>query len=337
MSYEKSLSIIIPVKNTGAYLSELLLSLESQEGDLINDWCVDIIFVNDNSTDSLTLDILSKLPEKINIFSVILINSSVDLGISAARNIGVKNTNNTWVAFLDSDDLYTVDSINLRLQAIDIHPESCFISGDIYYWNQYLLEQFPGKLRYKSTGLVRERITNRDTKNNKIDLFYVENSFEKFFETLPVHTNTVTLKRELFEFVGGFDILLRRCEDTDLWMRLSREVDLLYIDAPLAVYRRNTNGITFTVENEANYVISYLRGLIKTENDASRLFLLNMRLYQVYLDALYYEAYSGNFIESIKLWVNAVKVKKTDLRNIKYFKLIPLSLVNFISMKWRSK
>ena len=89
------LSIIIPVYNTGEYLSRCLDSVINQTYKEI-----EIICVNDGSTDN-SLQILNdyaKCDDRI-----IIINQK-NLGSSEARNNGLKIIKGKWVGFVDSDD-----------------------------------------------------------------------------------------------------------------------------------------------------------------------------------------------------------------------------------------
>ena len=88
-------SVIVPVYNVEKYLDVCLDSLINQTFDDF-----EIICINDGSTDSC-LNILrqyAKLDRRIKIFS------QKNLGLSAARNAGMKQANGEYIVFVDSDD-----------------------------------------------------------------------------------------------------------------------------------------------------------------------------------------------------------------------------------------
>lgn len=89
-------SIIIPVYNVEKYLDECILSAINQT---LND--IEIIAIDDKSTDS-SLDILNKYKEKYDFVKVIA--SEKNMGLSATRNIGIRNAKGEYIYFLDSDD-----------------------------------------------------------------------------------------------------------------------------------------------------------------------------------------------------------------------------------------
>ena len=93
----KSLSIIVPVYNSGAYLEDCLNSLVLQ--DVLD---FEVIIVDDNSSDN-SLDIIKKYCELLpDIFKYIHLDENK--GVSVARNIGLKYASGEYIGFVDSDD-----------------------------------------------------------------------------------------------------------------------------------------------------------------------------------------------------------------------------------------
>ena len=93
----KSLSIIVPVYNSGAYLEECLNSLVLQ--DIVD---FEVIIVDDNSSDN-SLDIIKKYCELLpDVFKYIHLDENK--GVSVARNIGLKYASGEYIGFVDSDD-----------------------------------------------------------------------------------------------------------------------------------------------------------------------------------------------------------------------------------------
>ncbi len=97
------ISIIIPVHNVEAYLSECLDSVIGQSHSNIEILCID-----DASADG-SLTILKKYQKKDK--RIIVFNNETKQGPSYSRNIGLKNAKGEFFTFVDSDDI--------------IHPEYC--------------------------------------------------------------------------------------------------------------------------------------------------------------------------------------------------------------------
>lgn len=94
------ISIIVPVYNTGMYLDTCVDSIISQEN--VN---IEIIIVDDGSTDENTLKKCSEIKEKYP--SVVLIHKP-NGGSASARNYGIQIAKGKYIGFVDSDD--NVDS-----------------------------------------------------------------------------------------------------------------------------------------------------------------------------------------------------------------------------------
>lgn len=102
-------SIIVPVYNTEKYLKRCLDSIKKQS---FKDY--EVIIVNDGSTDN-SGDIIKKYPYKV-------INQE-NLGLSMARNNGVKEARGDYVIFLDSDDYIEKDLLKEITNSLVNNPD----------------------------------------------------------------------------------------------------------------------------------------------------------------------------------------------------------------------
>lgn len=111
-------SIIIPVYNTGRYVSKCLDSCLHQ--DLLKEQ-YEIIIVNDGSTDN-TIDIVLKYKEQ---FDNIIVISQKNKGLSAARNAGLNIAKGEYIWFVDSDDWIRENILNNLYQILSVHRLEC--------------------------------------------------------------------------------------------------------------------------------------------------------------------------------------------------------------------
>lgn len=102
------LQIIIPVYNTSKFLRGCLNSILSQATKYV----YHIVIVNDGSTDNSS-DILSEYE---NDNRITIINQK-NIGLSGARNTGLKKIFGRYITFVDSDDLLAPDAIRNWLDA----------------------------------------------------------------------------------------------------------------------------------------------------------------------------------------------------------------------------
>ena len=110
------LSIIIPYWKTYELTEKLLKELYIQKTDEIE------IFIIDDGCNEERLDIFED-------DNVHIIHLEENKGVSYARNVGLDKSVGKYIAFIDSDDMITMDYVERLLKVIDEHNE------DIIYFN----------------------------------------------------------------------------------------------------------------------------------------------------------------------------------------------------------
>ena len=103
MDQNKLISVIIPTFNSEKYIQQCISSVLNQTYENY-----EIIVVDNNSTDSTVSIIKSFNSDKIKIIYVF--NNG---NISISRNLGIKNSIGSWIAFLDSDDFWEKNKLSL--------------------------------------------------------------------------------------------------------------------------------------------------------------------------------------------------------------------------------
>ena len=93
------LSVIVPIYNVENYLERCIKSILEFKNN-----CVEIILVNDGSTDSS-----GKICERYNNLPGISVINKENGGLSDARNAGLKQATGEYVWFVDSDDVANLD------------------------------------------------------------------------------------------------------------------------------------------------------------------------------------------------------------------------------------
>ena len=102
------ISVIVPVYNVANFLELALGSVLAQtEGDF------EVIAINDASKDE-SLQVLQSIAARDP--RVKVIDRAVNAGVSAARNLGLRQASGDWIAFLDGDDFLEPDAFKTWLQ-----------------------------------------------------------------------------------------------------------------------------------------------------------------------------------------------------------------------------
>jgi len=126
--------VIIPLYNGGPWIQEAIESVIAQEMAPKQ-----IVVIDDGSTDGS--------PDLVRNYSNVKLLSNTGRGSSIARNVGLLNTNSTYVAFLDQDDVWHPSHLKILFQALQRYPDvntafasaSCFKESSPKY--QLNLEQ----------------------------------------------------------------------------------------------------------------------------------------------------------------------------------------------------
>ncbi|GAA71502.1 glycosyltransferase family 2 protein [Pseudoalteromonas sp. BSi20439] len=141
MSY--LVSIIMPAHNVSGFIAESISSVLNQTYD---NW--ELIIVDDCSTDS-TVDVIKPFLKD---ERVKLLQNEYNLGGAGSRNVAIKAAQGRYIAFLDSDDLWTGDKLEKQLGYMQTHNVGfSFSSYSIISEQGELLETLlvPNKVTFK--------------------------------------------------------------------------------------------------------------------------------------------------------------------------------------------
>lgn len=202
MPSEDSVAAVIPVKNRPALLERAIHSIQAQTTPI-----AEIIIVDDASTDNTPEVVLAMAEADPRIK---LLRQPRSGGASAARNLGWRNTNATWIAFLDSDDEWLPTKIEKQLAAVAAAPEvvGCY------------------------TGVANGDNGEKYIPPASVTLFELQRN------NVLGTTSTALVRRTALEAVGGFDSTLPSCQDWDVWLRLRAEGPVSVVREPLVRFEQ---------------------------------------------------------------------------------------------------
>lgn len=208
---DSKVSVIIPTYNRGHLLAETLGSVCAQTR---RDY--EIIVMDDGSEDDTPRMIAAD-------FGHVLYHRIDHAGASAARNAALALACGDYVAFLDSDDLWEPGFLERTMDNLEAAPEAGFAFCDYATFSARGIEQ----AAYLSP---RQKVSG--------------NIFSLLLETDFLSTGALLIRRACFARVGGLDPTLAVAEDWDLWLRLARAFDAVYVDEPLVRIRIDSDGLT---------------------------------------------------------------------------------------------
>jgi glycosyltransferase involved in cell wall biosynthesis len=177
----------------------------------------EVIVVDDGSTDG-TADALRPYLDRIRYIR------QVNRGLAAARNRGIKEAAGGFLAFLDSDDLYEPPFLARVLQTFRAHPDA----GAVFVAERVFDDGGPpGRVHSKRTrGLcfTPAGMISRDTGVGS--------------GRPPV------VRREWLERLGGFSETMRCAVDSEMWIRWSFHVPMVFLPEPLVRRRRHAGNLS---------------------------------------------------------------------------------------------
>ena len=111
LEQKTKISVVITTYNRAALVIKAIESVLNQESN-----ADEIIVVDDGSTDGTDRIIQDNFPQIKYLYQD-------NQGISAARNLGIMQARNPWIAFLDSDDEWLSDKLVKQRTALSANPD----------------------------------------------------------------------------------------------------------------------------------------------------------------------------------------------------------------------
>ena len=202
-------SVVIPTYNRAELLPR---SIESVLGQTFNDF--ELIVVDDGSTDS-TKEVVKSYEDN----RIVYIKHSENWNGSAARNTGIKNSQGKYIAFLDSDDEWHPEKLELQFSQLQDRPDN---------W----VANYCGTETRRNSKVVKV-VSNWLSHDAKYE---GQEDIIKGLLTLSgfVHGgSTLAARRSVVESIGGFDESFDRHQDIEFTIRLAKEGKIGYINQDL--------------------------------------------------------------------------------------------------------
>ncbi|OEU66617.1 MAG: hypothetical protein BBJ57_02480 [Desulfobacterales bacterium PC51MH44] len=276
MTSNPKVSVIIPVYNGESYIAEAIESALTQTYRNF-----EIIVVNDGSTDSSYEKIKPYLPFVKYIFQE-------NQGVAAARNTAIKYSSGEFIAFLDQDDVWIAEKLELQVDYLLHNPDVGLVHSNMSYINE------EGKLIEREFDFP-SRIAGR--------------CFGELFIKNKIAILTVFLRRDCLDRVGLFNVQFSGVDDYDLLLRVSRYYPVGYINQFLAGYRlhgsntsRDWLAITLT---RLKIIESLLKKYPKIRSELGKK-TVSDRLFQLYCEVAHQYCHQNKHKAAIEYWKKGI-------------------------------
>ena len=188
---ECKVSIILPNYNSSETIRETISSILNQT---YKNW--ELIIVDDNS-DKTTKSILSEY-KKLKKFKIFYLKKNK--GAAYCRNLAIKKSKSYYIAFIDSDDLWKKNKLNLQIN---------YMQKNNYFFTYTNYKTFKIESPIKKTILVPEKF-----------------NFDTFVKNTSIATSTMIVKRSTANKIKFSNTKI--CEDYFYKCQLLRRISFAY-------------------------------------------------------------------------------------------------------------
>lgn len=198
-----SITLLLPVKNGSRFLKSSLTNMIDIAGE--ND---SILIVDDFSED----DSMSIINHFQLIDSRIQVLKNRKPGLVNALNLGVKESHNNWIARCDVDDFYPKDRLEVQKTFVDEGVSGIFTDYEFFADTEKSLGVIP-------SAIYREAVSISLSKSQR-----------------TAHPSIMYSKEAVLS-AGGYRKEDFPAEDLSLWLRMSKEGELISVPKVLLKYR----------------------------------------------------------------------------------------------------
>lgn len=173
----------------------------------------ELIVVDDNEDTAISHTVKSLIEEKNKGEQDIkLVCYEGNRGAQHARNAGLKAAKGEYIAYLDDDDEWLNEKLELQINRFT----QCSEDTGLVYCSAF-----------GNNGIqinIRKARHRGDIYNQLI------------YRNIIGSTSFPLIKKECFDSVGYFDEKLKAKEDYDMWLRISKRYKVDFVDKPLVIY-----------------------------------------------------------------------------------------------------
>ncbi len=224
-------TVIIPTRDRRAFLRQ---SVNDALGQL--EVAVEVVIVDDGSTDPDALDDVERLDERIHI-----VRHRTRCGVARARNTGIRNARGKWLAFFDDDDRWS--PVKLRSQL-----DAATAAGALWAYGGAVTIDAEDRVLFAASAPDEASIMQ----------------WLMAFNALPGGCSNAIARADVIRTVGGFDERLALIADWDLWIRLAEVGPPAAVGELLVGYRLHRDNMHVRNVDAIDGELAYIAGKYPT-------------------------------------------------------------------------
>lgn len=294
-------SVIIPAYNAENHIGSTLKSLQCQSYENL-----EIIVVDDGSRDQTALIVKSRIKKDRRIRYFWQPNQ----GVASARNLAIQHSKGDFVAPVDADDICLPQKIEKLLKYLKGSGRKV---GLVYSWYAIIDQQGNLTGSYQMPQIEGDVFT------------------ELLFSNFIGNGSACMIRKHCFDTVGLYNTSFFKhnaqgCEDYDLYLRIAEKFEFKVVKAFLTGYRVADNTMTADLRAmEKSRLLVFKSLLIRYPQIPYSALRWTLAYFFFYLSRR--AETMGNYKDSIKLLLKAVKYDKTLMFNIIYLRMLTYKLM----------
>lgn len=223
------ITVVVPTFNSASFVERGLQSIVDQS------YAPDHVIVSDDGSTDSTAAVVKRFADLNPHLNWQLVRNR-HKGPGAARNAGIQAATTEWLAFLDSDDYWRPEKLDVVVQRIKGAPTANF-----FCHNQE-------NIKLDGTSEILDYCSRVNTASPIGRQLLWDNLFTP---------SAVVCHRSLVVQVGGFDEMFMSAQDYELWLRMAPALRVVMINGALGVYVQRPGSIS------SSYSAKYLHNCVR--------------------------------------------------------------------------
>lgn len=292
------ISIIIPTYNHAKFIKKALQSVINQT---FENW--EAIVIDNYSTDD-TEKILNEYKDT-RIKYIKIKNNGI---IGKSRNLGIENAKGEWIAFLDSDDWWTLNKLETCFNNIDKKVDLIYHNLEVKYNKSKF--NFENKF-FKKKEFLKGRQLKKPILNDLLESGISKGN--------AIGNSSVIVRKNILRKIGGIseNIKLVGSEDYNTWLRIAKITNQFkYLNKNLGyvlIHDNNTSKIDMSI-SQRQAVIEFMNSFDSSQK-------LNLEVKLKYISGNY-DYFINNYNKAIEKFMFVLKNGKLHLKLRSLFKII---------------
>jgi glycosyltransferase involved in cell wall biosynthesis len=229
-------SIVIIFFNAEEFLQE---AIESVCAQTYRNW--ELLLIDDGSTDrsaQIARRYVAEYPACIHYLEH---PGRQNRGMSASRNLGIRQARGDWVAFLDADDVWLPDKLERQVSVLKVRPEIGMLYGNTLYWHSWSEASAALSMDYiPRIGLPTDTIIQPP---GLLPLFLSGKA------AVPCICS-ILVKKEVLDRVGGFEESFRSLyEDQVIYVKICLNEPVFISEGCWEKYRQYPDSVRSSTSN----------------------------------------------------------------------------------------